>query len=101
MIARILIVLAVLLPAQPGWAQSCDQDCALGLVRSGEILPLEAIVDSLPVSGRLADARLHRDGRSGRWIYRLRLLTSGNRVREVVVDAASGRILETAGRAPR
>jgi len=71
-----------------------DHDRARDAVGSGDVLPLGQIMDQLRrrYPGRLLDADLGRDNR-GRWIYRLKLLAPGDRVRRLVVDAQTGRVL--------
>lgn len=75
-------------------AQECDRDCALGLVRSGQILPLGQLIVSagLAQRGEILDAQLFE--RNGRWLYALRLLNrADNNVFGVVVDASTGAVV--------
>ena len=44
--------------------------------------------------GRLLDADL-KQNRQGRWIYRLKLLAPGDQVHRLIVDAQSGRVLQS------
>jgi uncharacterized membrane protein YkoI len=71
-----------------------DHDRARDAVGSGDVLPLGRIMDRVGrrYPGRLLDADLRRDDR-GRWLYRLKLLAPGDRVRRLVVDAQTGRVL--------
>jgi uncharacterized membrane protein YkoI len=72
-----------------------DHDRARDAVGSGDVMPLREIMARIGrhYPGRLLDADLGRDGQ-GRWIYRLKLLSPGDQVRRLSVDAQSGRVME-------
>ncbi len=71
-----------------------DHDRARDAVGSGDVLPLRKIMARVGRNypGRLLDAELGRNGQ-GRWIYRLKLLSPGDRVRHLSVDARTGQVL--------
>ena len=72
-----------------------DHDRARDAVGAGDVMPLREIMARIGrhYPGRLLDADLGRDGQ-GRWIYRLKLLSPGDQVRRLSVDAQSGRVME-------
>ncbi len=76
-----------------------DHDRARAAVSAGRILPLQQILRRIRgrYPGRLLDAALARNNQ-GRSIYRLKLLAPNNRVQQLVVDAQSGRVLQSRGR---
>jgi uncharacterized membrane protein YkoI len=71
-----------------------NHDRARDAVGSGDVLPLGRIMQRVNrrYPGRLLDVDLARNN-WGRWIYRLKLLAPGDRVRRLVVDAQTGRVL--------
>ena len=76
-----------------------DHDRARDAVSAGNVLPLQRILrrigDRHP--GRLLDANLARNTQ-GNWVYHLKLLAPGDKVRRLQVDARSGRLLQGGGR---
>lgn len=82
------------------WATSAlaldvNQDEALRLRQSGEILSFQAILrqaDEHHPGARLLEAELEDD--DGELIYEIELLTRDGVVRELEIDARSGRLLE-------
>ena len=88
------VTAVVLLLFSPYSLADEDIDLARDLVATGDILPLEQVV--LSVKGdrnwRLIEVELERE--DGEWIYEFELLDDKGRVRELKVDARSGKILE-------
>ncbi len=92
---------AWVLLAAPAWADDArpmDEEMERALQRArelsarGEILPLDAILHRAGVGrGRLLEVEMKE--RRGRVFYELELLDEGGRVREIEVDAKSGRIV--------
>ncbi|MBF0263057.1 MAG: PepSY domain-containing protein [Magnetococcales bacterium] len=74
-----------------------DHDRARELVRSGEILSLERILENAPqLQGRrLLEVKLERH--RGVWIYEIEIKDDQGRVRELEFDARSGRLLREHG----
>ncbi len=70
-----------------------DHDRARDAVRSGQVRPLGEVLGPVRsrFPGRLLDTQLHRQG--GNWVYSIKILDRGGRVRVVLVDARTGRIL--------
>ena len=64
------------------------------LVRQGEILPLETILERFPPDeyGRLLDLEVERE--HGAVIYEFEFLRADGRIVEIEVDASDGRILQ-------
>lgn len=69
-----------------------DQDEARAAVESGAILPLEAILARVKtgLNGEIVKVKLEHE--HGAWIYEFRVVDGRGRLREVVVDAATGAI---------
>ncbi|HFQ14544.1 MAG TPA: peptidase [Gammaproteobacteria bacterium] len=94
MFARCLcLALALLLPrATPA---DGDHDIARELRRSGDILPLEQILEQVKRlhPGHVLEVELDRH--EGRYIYEIETLDARGNVWEMRFDAQSGRLLET------
>jgi uncharacterized membrane protein YkoI len=76
-------------------ARDIDQDEALRLRQQGDIMALEkllGIATSLYPGARLLEAELEED--DDIFIYEVELITSKGVVREIEIDARSGRILK-------
>jgi uncharacterized membrane protein YkoI len=71
-----------------------DHQESLRLMKQGEILPLQQILDRVEQErlGRVLEVELERE--RGTYIYEIELLGEGGRVWEYKLDAASGEILE-------
>ncbi|MEJ2228129.1 MAG: PepSY domain-containing protein [Alphaproteobacteria bacterium] len=97
---------AVLLSSLPSWADSdCkhrggahkhrhddhDHDRALNAVRRGEVMPLEQVmaIVSANFKGDVVHTRLERE--NGVWVYELKILARNGRMREVYINAKSGK----------
>ena len=85
-----LLCLLPLMAAPPAWADedNDDHDEAREAVEHGSIAPLAAILarPELKGIGELVRVRLGRD--EGRWIYHLRFVDAGGRMRDKEVDAS-------------
>ncbi len=90
-LALLAVLACVTLPAGP--AAAGDHDKARDAVSSGQARPLDAILPKVRqrYPGRLLDARLVRSG--GKYRYVIKILDKKGKVRNVTVDARSGRIL--------
>jgi uncharacterized membrane protein YkoI len=91
--AALAALLLALVPLAP--ALDVDQDEALRLRQSGEVLSFQAILrqaDERYPGARLLEAELDDD--DGELIYDIELLTDDGVVRELEIDARSGRVLE-------
>lgn len=91
--AALAALLLALVPLAP--ALDVDQDEALRLRQSGEVLSFQAILREAEArypGARLLEAELDDD--DGELIYEIELLTRDGVVRELEIDARSGRLLE-------
>jgi len=92
-IIRVLLVsLVVLVPLQPVQADD-DYIEARRLFESGEILPLEAILEKVRqvLPGRVLELELENEDR--KVVYEMEILGDDGVIREVYVDARNGEIL--------
>ncbi len=92
-IIRVLLVsLVLLVPLQPVQADD-DYIEARRLFESGEILPLEAILEKVRqvLPGRVLEVELENEDR--KVVYEMEILGDDGVIREVYVDAKSGEIL--------
>ncbi len=96
--AALLMFAAMPSPAPAGEARGMDEEAERSLHRArelsarGEILPLDAILHRAGIErGRLLDVEMKE--RRGRIFYELELLDESSRVREIEVEAKSGRIV--------
>jgi len=90
----------VLLLAAPVRASDHDDhDRAREALTSGRVLPLETIVERVraDVGGDILDVELE-DGRDGRLVYEIKVLSQGGRIVKLVYDAATGELLRSRGR---
>jgi uncharacterized membrane protein YkoI len=84
---------ALLLLAAPAGAER-DHDRARRALERGEIRPLHAILPEVEArfDARLLEVELERE--HGRFAYEMELITREGRIVEVLVDAASGEVLD-------
>lgn len=86
------LALALIATAQ---ARDIDQNEALRLRQEGVIQPLQQLLQQAMQrypGARLLEAELEED--DDRYVYEVELLTDGGQVRELELDAVSGRILK-------
>jgi uncharacterized membrane protein YkoI len=71
-----------------------DHDRARAALSRGEVRPLAEILAaaSATVPGDIVEVELERE--HGRWVYELKVIAPDGRRREVLVDAATGTVLE-------
>ncbi len=95
----IALFLAFSAAALPGPALA-DHDRARDAVTAGQVRPLGKIMRQISrrYPGRWLDARLRQRGRTGRWIYHIKILDNRGSVQSLTVDAKSGRVLKVRGR---
>jgi uncharacterized membrane protein YkoI len=86
-------LLLTLLVAQGAGADPPDHDRARAALERGEVRPLEEILAAAAaeVPGEVVELELERE--HGRWVYELKVIAPDGRVLEVMVDAASARVL--------
>lgn len=70
-----------------------DHDRARAALERGEIQPISRVLEAAAreVPGEVIEVELERE--HGRWVYELKVITPRGRVREVLVDAGSARVL--------
>lgn len=75
-------------------ADDTDHDSARKLVQSGDILPLETILENLKkrVSGHILEVEMER--KKGSFIYEIELVDEYGVVKEFVFDASNGHLLK-------
>jgi len=71
-----------------------DHDAARAAVERGEVRPLAWILNELGdrPGGEVVEVEFEEE--DGRYVYEFEVITPAGRLEEVVVDAASGRLLE-------
>ena len=86
-------LLALLLTLTAGAVAADDYQDATRLRRSGEILPLQQVLERFRAneSGRVLEVDLKQ--RRGRYVYEIEFLDRGGRVRHRAYDAATGQPL--------
>jgi uncharacterized membrane protein YkoI len=87
-------LLAGALSFHPAWAGGGDDhERATRAVRSGQILPLQMVLDSLlrDHPGTVLEVELERD--DGRWIYEVKLLRSDGQLDKFKLDAKTAAVL--------
>lgn len=74
-----------------------DHDRARKALEAGEILPLSTILQQVErdYPGQVLDVELDRenDGRSERWIYKVKLLRTGGALVKLAVDGHDGTLI--------
>ncbi len=88
------VILAAVLGMAAVTGSEEDHEEARRLRDAGEVLPLAQILARVQAHhpGRVLEAELERE--DGRLVYEIELLGPEGTVRELKVDAASGRVLE-------
>lgn len=92
----LLLASALLLATPAGAERDHDHDRARAALERGEIRPLHVILPGVEdrFDARLLEVELERE--EGRLVYEMELITPAGRIVEVLVDAASGDVLEHA-----
>lgn len=88
------VLVAALLAAPPGQvAADNDHERALRLLESGEILPLETIIEQAKSvqAGTVIEAEIERE--HDRLVYEIELVDDEGIVHEMLIDAATGEVL--------
>lgn len=87
-----LLVVLTSLVGLPAWADG-DHDRARQAVRSGQVLPLPAVLGQLAreVPGHVLEVELEQD--DGRWIYEIKLLQTDGQLVKLKVDAQTAKLL--------
>jgi uncharacterized membrane protein YkoI len=91
------LALVLLLLAAAGAAADPDRrdhDRARAALERGEVLPLAQILGAVAaaVPGDVVELELERE--DGAWVYEIKVIAPDGRLLEVLVDGASGRLLE-------
>ncbi len=91
-LTTILLMCAITLLSQQGVAD--DQDKALELRQSGDVLSLEEILklSRKQIDGRILEVEMEQ--KRGRIFYELEILSDDGRVWELKVDATTGEIID-------
>ena len=93
-LAALLLLAAVAVqPAVPRAFSGSEQDSAREAVKSGEIRSLKDILRSVrrQVDGEVLDTQLEEAG--GGYVYRVKVLGNDGRVRVLMIDARTGKVL--------
>ena len=93
-----LVFLGCSLPLRSAAASTDDYQRATRAVQAGEILSLRMILERLEHTqpGQVLDVELEQ--KKTVWIYELKILTPGGRLRKLKVDAKTGAILSNTER---
>ncbi len=98
-LARVAILLAVLGAAGTAGVSLADTDAdrARAALRSGEILPLSRILETVSrqYAGDVIDVKLDRD--DGIWKYEVKLLLPTSTIAKLEYDARDARLLKAKG----
>lgn len=79
--------------AATAWASSNDNDASQPI--SGDVLPLESVLPRVGAQypGRVTEAGLENE--DGKAVYEIELLTNEGRKLELIVDARTGKVLNS------
>lgn len=90
--AALLACSAMASPAVAG--SKGDHDRALEAVRSGQVLPLQVVLERLQreLPGQVLEVELEHD--HGGWIYEVKLLRDGGQLVKLKLDARTAAVLE-------
>jgi uncharacterized membrane protein YkoI len=71
-----------------------DHDRALEAVRKGEVMPLEKVLTLVRTKykGAVVHTKLERE--HGAWVYELKILDRNGRMREVYINAKTGKLIK-------
>jgi uncharacterized membrane protein YkoI len=96
------ICLALLAGSGVAHADQEDHERARKALQAGEVLPLKTILERVERAypGQVMDVELERDheGRSERWIYKVKVLRTGGALIKLKVDARDGTVLGSKSR---
>jgi uncharacterized membrane protein YkoI len=95
----LLCLLCVL--ATPAHASEGDHERARRALEAGEVLPLGQVLALLEreYPGQVLEVELEQE--HGTWIYEIKLLQDGGRVRKLEIDARSGALLRSRSKGTR
>ncbi|MEA3273782.1 MAG: PepSY domain-containing protein [Pseudomonadota bacterium] len=89
---RLLLPL-ILSIAAAGLARGDDHDAAYRLRERRDILPLEELLKRLDLGGDTRILEIESELEHGRLVYEIEYVGRDGRIREVLIDARSGKIL--------
>ena len=91
---RHLVFLLLALALCGAQAHEADHERARAAMAAGEVMPLQQLLREVATqaAGEVLEVELERE--DGRWLYELKLLQPGGRLRKLKVDARTGRLLE-------
>jgi uncharacterized membrane protein YkoI len=93
----LITCLALLVGSGAARAAEEDHERARKALDAGEVLPLKTIMERVERAypGQVMDVELERDheGRSERWIYKVKVLRTGGALIKLKVDARDGTVL--------
>ena len=89
-LAAVALIFAM---SSPVHGDDIDHDAARRLTREGVILPLAEIVAAIgeKIPGEVLKVELERE--HGSYVYELKILRPNGKVKEVEIDAATGKVL--------
>ncbi len=94
--------LALLVGGGAARADGEDHERARKALEAGEVLPLKTILERVErdYPGQVMDVELEREheGRSERWIYKVKVLRTGGTLVKLKVDAREGSVLGSKSR---
>jgi len=97
-----LVILAVLTGSAAVHAGEEDHERARKALEAGEVLPLKTILELVERTypGQVMDVELEREheGRSERWIYKVKVLRTSGTLVKLKVDAREGSVLGSKSR---
>ena len=106
-----LCLAAAMLSSLPSWADSDgehrggaheyeydehedhDHDRALKAVRKGEVLPLEQVLTTVRAKYKGTVVHTELERKHGVWMYELKILDQNGRMREVYINAKTGKLM--------
>jgi uncharacterized membrane protein YkoI len=90
---KTLVFTLLLLLSMPGWADEMDHDEALRLKKSGDILPLETLLEKARQvhDGKVIEVELDKE--HGTLVYEIEILDKEGVLWEMKINATDGKIL--------